>query len=127
MALLNIESARRNDVIEAFNKIFIKRAITPLITNDFESSQLSADRYFIGNNFEIYSDYTIKNYGFKSLTVKHALNISEIKFIISWFKKYIKSHIRSLQIAKRKRLKKVTRGHIEWIQNLIEKIQKSQL
>ena len=91
----------------------MKRAITPLITNDFESSQLSADRHFIDNNFEIYSDYAIKNYGFKSLAAKHALSISEIKSIISWFKKYIKSHIRSLQIAKRKRLKKVTRAHIK--------------
>ena len=86
---MDIESASRNDVIEAFNKKFMKRAITPLIANDSESSQLSADRHFIDNNFEIYSDYAIKNYGFKSLAAKHVLSISEIKSIISWFKKYI--------------------------------------
>ena len=61
LASLDIESASRNDVIEAFNKKFTKHAIAPLIANDFKSNQLSADRHFIDNNFEIYSDYVIKN------------------------------------------------------------------
>ena len=61
----------------------MKWAITPLITHNFKSSQLSVDRRYIKNNFEIYSDYTINNCGFKSLEAMHALSISEIKSIIS--------------------------------------------
>ena len=80
----------------------------------------SADQHFIDANFEIYSDYTIKNYGFKSLAAKHALNISEIKSIIAWFKKYIKRHLKSIQIANHKRPIKVTWAHIESIQNFME-------
>ena len=58
---LDVESPNKNDVKEAFNKKFMKRTNAPLITNDYESSQLSANGHFIDNNFEIYSDYAIKS------------------------------------------------------------------
>ena len=120
LASLDIESACRDDVFKIYAQKFKNHALLSLFKKDLESTVPSTDQHFIDASFKIYFDYTIKNYGFKSLTAMHALSVSEIKSIIAWLKKYIKRHLKSLQKANRKRSKKVTWAHIDWIQNFIE-------
>ena len=92
---------------------FKNHALLFLFKMDLESTVSSTDQQFFDANFEIYFDYTIKNYGFKSLAAMNALSVSEIKSIINWFKKYTKRHLKSHQKASQKRFKKVTWAHID--------------
>ena len=87
LASLDIESASRDDS-EVYAQKFKNHALLFLFKMDLESTVSSTDQQFFDANFEIYFEYTIKNYGFKSLAAMNALSVSEIKSIINWFKKY---------------------------------------
>ena len=90
LASLDIKSTSRDDVLEVYAQKFKNHALLPLFKKDLESTVSSTDQHFFDANYEIYFDYTIKNYGFKSLAAMHALSVSEIKSIIAWFKKLLK-------------------------------------
>ena len=118
---LNIESASRNDVLREFSQIFGVSKIPSLSEEEVELAQSRAERIFINSKFKVYFEYKSKNYSIKSLAAKHALSTSEIKSIIALFNKCIKRHLNRLQIAHRRRPMKVTRAHIDTIQNFMER------
>ena len=118
---LNIESASKDDVLREFSQIFEASKIPSLSAEEVELAQSRADRVFINANFEVYFESTSKNYSIKTLAAKHALSTSEIKSIIALFNKCIKRHLNRLQIAHRRRPKKVTRAHIDTIQSFMER------
>ena len=121
LKFLNIESASRDDVLREFSKIFGVSKIPSLSTGEVELAQSRTDRAFINANFEVYFEYTSKNYSIKTLAAKHALSTSEIKSIIGLFNKCIKRQLNRLKIAHRRRLRKVTRAYIDTIQNFMER------
>ena len=59
-----------------FSQIFEASKIPSLSAEEVELVQSRADWAFINANFEVYFEYTSKNYIIKTLAAKHALSTS---------------------------------------------------